>query len=222
MITLHSAELALRIDTEHGAEIRSLVRRSDDIELLLQTPWPRVEARAPASDEEWVRRWPGGWQLLTPNAGNACLVGRRRHGFHGDASLLRWNVVEQRDDLLVAAWRDVSGLAFVRQLVIEGPRVIASTDVVNEVEETQQLLLVEHLVFGVPLAGPGVRIDAPASTLVPLDADVAVPIGPAVTWPPSGWSCPSGGGVHALRRVRRAPAPRRPRRERGRGHRGNG
>jgi Domain of unknown function (DUF4432) len=192
MIALESDTLAVRIDGTQGAEIRSLIRRAGELELLVQTPWPSAEARVPASGDEWTRRWRGGWQLLTPNAGNECVVGGRRHGCHGDASLLPWRLLEEGDHFAELAWRDVSGLAVERRIALEGPRVIVTSRIVNDADEPLQFLLGEHLVFGPPLAGPGVRIDAPATAIVPLDPDTAVPIGPVVRWPmgAADWSRP--------------------------------
>ena len=183
MITLKSAELVLQLDLDHGAEIRSLIRRAGRIELLVQTPWPSVEARVPAGGEEWTRRWPGGWQLLAPNAGNACVVNGREHGCHGDASLSPWRLVEQGDDFVAAEWCDVSGLQISRRIALDGRSAVVSSRVVNEAGEPQHFLLGEHLVFGPPLAGPGVGIEAPATPIVPLDPDAAFPVGPSVPWP---------------------------------------
>jgi hypothetical protein len=193
LLALSSAELTLTLDPGHGAEIRSLIRRTGAIELLVQTPWPHPAARVPAGGDAWTRRWPGGWQLLTPNAGNACVVAGREHGCHGDASLLPWQLLDRGDDFAELAWRDVGGLAVTRHIVIDGRRVVVSARVVNESDEAQPFLLGEHLVFGPPLAGPGVRIDAPATAVVPLDPDAACPIGPPVAWPSvsgADWSHP--------------------------------
>jgi hypothetical protein len=183
LISLHSAALALRLDVAHGAEIRSLSRHADEMELLAQTPWKHAEAHVPAGPEAWTRRWPGGWQVLVPNAGNACVVDGRQHGFHGDASLEPWRVVRQSENLVEVAWSDVSGLAVVRRVELDGRRVAVVTRIVNESEQTHSLLHVEHLVFGPPLAGPGVIIAAPPCALHPLDADDGTPTGAAVQWP---------------------------------------
>ena len=192
-LSLSSAELTLTIDPGHGAEIRSLIRLAGDIELLVQTPWPHPEARVPANGDAWTRRWPGGWQFLTPNAGNACVVGGREHGCHGDASLLPWQLLEHGVAHAVLAWRDISGLAVTRRIAVEGARLVVSNHVANEGSEAQHFLLGEHLVLGPPLAGPGVHIDAPAAAVVPLDPDGAFAVGPPETWPRIGgadWSCP--------------------------------
>jgi hypothetical protein len=183
VISLRSDALALRLDVAHGAEVRSLIRLAGQIELLAQTPWKHAAADVPAGAEAWTRRWPGGWQLLMPNAGNACVVEGRKHGFHGDASLQPWRIVEQSGSFVDVAWSDVSGLAVVRRVALDGRRVTVATRIVNESEQTRSLLHVEHLVFGPPLAGPGVDIAAPPCALHPLDADDGTPTGAAVQWP---------------------------------------
>jgi len=101
MIKLVSAHLEVDIDPGRGADILTLRHRATDIDVLFSSPWrPRadaVRAGAPASTSDpfagWLERYRGGWQTLCPNAGAARLVAGAPVGFHGEASVVEWEVV---------------------------------------------------------------------------------------------------------------------------------
>jgi hypothetical protein len=67
--------------------------------VLGRVPWAVSDEPLPslaARDEpEWLTRYTGGWPLLFPNAGDACTVDGVFHGFHGEASIAPWEVVER-------------------------------------------------------------------------------------------------------------------------------
>jgi hypothetical protein len=197
ILELTSDHLALIVDACWGAEILSLCDRRRDLELLARTPWRTSPATPPASELQWTRRWRGGWQLLLPNGGSECVVAGRRHGFHGDASLSRWEVLDRSGARARLRWRGADGLVAVREIGIRGPSVTVATEIDNSLESAQPIVVVEHLILGPPLAGPGTRIDAPPAILVPLDPVSGARVAPPRRWPlgPDGvnWSAKTGG-----------------------------
>lgn len=212
-VELRSAELSCEVDPVRGGEIRSLRCRKREIELLLpRTPWDRVPAAPPATVDEWTRHWQGGWQLLTPNAGNESEVAGRRHGFHGDASLAAWDVLESHEHSVVLRWRDLGGLMVTRRAALVDRELQVTTRLTNDSESPTSLILAEHLILGPPLAGPGIRIDAPAARIVPLDLDSGEPLGDGSQWPvldDEDWSSPPPLDAFTRFAVLHAPQPRR-------------
>jgi hypothetical protein len=169
--------LRATVAPERG-EIRSLVWLPTGDELLFQSPWePRATRSGLRSDEEWVAAWPGGWTLLFPNAGNRCTYGGRDHGYHGAASLATWSV----DDTTLA-WTDASGLAVRRTIGLDGAGLAVSTEIENRAEVPRPYVMVEHLVLGAALGGPGARI-TPGPAPVLRMADDGTPLAAAEPWP---------------------------------------
>lgn len=78
-----------------GGDIFSLVYKPAGVDLLLKTPWginpPGLGVRTSFDSEAaWMDNYPGGWQLLFPNAGDACLYKGVELNFHGEASVTPW------------------------------------------------------------------------------------------------------------------------------------
>jgi hypothetical protein len=133
---LSTSHLRVLIDPRRGAEIRSIVESRRGCELLFQAPWtPREPLTMPASSQAWVEAWPGGWQLLFPNAGAQSVVDERRHGFHGDASLSEWRIQELDERRVKATWRDSSGLIVIREIALDGQAASGSERTATDVAD---------------------------------------------------------------------------------------
>lgn len=184
MLRLESQGIELVLDPARGGEVRSL-RPSGGPELLFQAPWDQGGDPAPDADERsWTEAWQGGWQLLFPNAGASCEVGARRHGFHGAASLARWEVERAEPDCADLRWTDPGGLVARRSVAVEARTVRARTEVEHRGSEPAAFVLVEHLIFGEPLAGPEARVQLAGGTLVPLaDEGFRLPGAEVSEWP---------------------------------------
>jgi hypothetical protein len=159
MIALANDALLLRIDPDVGGGIASLMPARTEQELLFQAPWP-IDQRAlrGSGNEGWAAGWPGGWNLLFPNAGDACTVDGAAHGYHGATSVEPWKVLEASPQLARLRFK---GAALVVERVVElmGHVVHVRTNVRNETDETRAFVAVEHVVFGSVLAAPGARVD---------------------------------------------------------------
>ena len=116
MIVLRSAEVLIRVDPAHGGEILDLVDLRTGRQLLGRPPFGSTVPVAGDLDEgTWTAAYRGGWQVLLPNAGNACRVDGRRHGFHGRASNDPWSVEERDESSVTLAWSG-QGVAARRRL----------------------------------------------------------------------------------------------------------
>lgn len=100
-ITLANEHLSVEIDTGRGADILTLTHVPSGLDVLFSTPWrARADAVrsglcAPSTTDAvsaWLEGYRGGWQTLCPNAGPPRSVESAPVGFHGEASLVRWDV----------------------------------------------------------------------------------------------------------------------------------
>jgi galactose mutarotase-like enzyme len=184
VLRLANGQLEVVIDPGFGAEVRSL-QPAGGPELLFQAPWKRAEPPAGEADEvAWTGVWRGGWQLLFPNAGEACEAAGRRHGFHGAASLAWWRVERAETDRAELSWTDAGGLAVHRSFALDEARLRVQTAVRNTRPVELPFVLVEHLIFGEPLARAGSSIEMPGATLQPLADDGSLlPGSTGTAWP---------------------------------------
>lgn len=156
MIQLAAASVAIRIDPRHGGEVVDLIDLRSGRQLLGRPPFASDEPVAGELDETtWTRSYRGGWQLLVPNAGNACVVDGVSHGFHGRASTDPWEVAAVGAEAAELTWAG-HDLQVRRSFVVRGDAVTVRSTVVAE--RTAALVWVEHIALGVDLLDPSVEI----------------------------------------------------------------
>lgn len=159
LLTLTGTQLVARID-EIGCRIASLVHRGTGRELLFVAPWSRRPlADGPVTNESWVEHWPGGWDVLVPNAGAPSTVAGVAHGFHGEASVEVWRMETAGPTAAIGRWRDRTGLAVERSIRVDGARLRVESIVTNPTSTPVPFLWVEHLILDAGLLGSGARLD---------------------------------------------------------------
>lgn len=93
-VTIAGEGLSVTVNPRVGGTITSIIHRPSGLSVLGSVPWPVVDepiASLAARDEaEWLTRYGGGWPLIFPNGGDACVVDGVFHGFHGEASIAPW------------------------------------------------------------------------------------------------------------------------------------
>jgi hypothetical protein len=156
MINLSSTAVAIRIDPRHGGEVLDLLDLRSGRQLLGRPPFGSDEPRPGELDETtWTRCYRGGWQVLVPNAGNACVVDETTHGFHGRASTEPWEVSELTAGAATLAWGG-HGLHVERRFELWGDTVSVRSTVLAE--RTASLVWVEHVGLGIELLDPSVEV----------------------------------------------------------------
>jgi hypothetical protein len=153
VIVLRSGAVLTRLDPDHGGEILELVDLATGRQLLGHPPFASFALRGGSLDEDtWTDRYRGGWQTVTPNAGNACSVDGEEHGFHGRASNDPWRVLEVDSAAATLQWVG-HGLEVTRRVSATANAVSAET-LWRGMRDRTLLLAVEHLTVGTELFAP--------------------------------------------------------------------
>jgi hypothetical protein len=138
-----------------GADIYSLIDRRSGIDVLFKSPWgarqPGAWSETSTSIERWISAYAGGWQLLLPNGGDECVEQGVTWGFHGEAAMIPWTVVEQSDDALtLEASLITSPLRVRRELRLSGSVLSVHEVVTNESSQEVEVMWSHHPAFGAP------------------------------------------------------------------------
>jgi hypothetical protein len=164
MIELRSPDLLVELDPDHGAEITELTDLRSGLALLGHPPFePEPPCSGDLDELSWTARYRGGWQILAPNAGNSCDVGGVRHGFHGRASVDRWELISHETDRAVLRWLG-HGLELTRVVSLTGDTVAVELSW-TATTDAAPLIAVEHIVFGRTLLEPACEIAAVADAV---------------------------------------------------------
>ncbi len=186
MLRLVSQHLVIEMNPAHGAEVHSLIDRATGKQLLWCAPWePEPPRSGPLSVEVWTNQYRGGWQECFPNAGNACTVDDRYHGFHGEASNSPWEVLSAQENTARLRWSD-GELVLERHVLLAAHRaaVYYEERVKNVGSVPRSFIWVHHPALGGALIDPACVIDIPAKRAYPLDEEKGPVTPPAEsTWP---------------------------------------
>lgn len=181
---LSSGGLRAEVDPSGGADVLS-VRDKHGREVLFQPHWQAESGERGRDDESWVRGWRGGWTLLFPNAGPACVHGGRRHPYHGDAALAEWQVADSGTDRLTLRYTDSDGATVERGHRITPDRLTIVTTIDNPTDRPFEFIAVEHLILGSAFVWEAAPVDLPPGPRRILDAESA----------PGDWSSLPGPGT---------------------------
>ncbi len=170
-LRLLSDELEVVVLPRKGADIYAIVDRASGIDVLFKSPWgwcdPDTLPPTGDSQQDWLARYPGGWQQLVPNAGPERRVRGVSRGFHGEAATTPWHVQSRTGSSAVLATRlPDEALSLTRTLVLEGPTLTLSDTVRNDSAEPTEVMWVQHPGFGAPFIDGSCRLDFGAGTLI--------------------------------------------------------
>jgi hypothetical protein len=188
-VVIGSDALAVHVDPRVGGTITRVLHKPTGLSVLGCVPWTAVEEPLPeqARDEsEWLTRYTGGWPLLFPNAGDACTVEGRFHGFHGEASISPWDIVESQTSQLVLKRRFTVIPAHMRRSIsVAGGTLMIHEDLSYFGESDIDLMWGHHPTFGSDLLDGPFEITSGAQAISiepayapPQGADLMRPNGP--------------------------------------------
>ena len=176
LLELTGGSLTVGVLPDKGADIYSFVDRATGIDVLFKSPWGRRDPVSlppnPDSQANWMARYPGGWQQLLPNAGPARHQDGIELGFHGEASVVPWELLAaDRQSARLAVELLSVPLRIERELRLDGPRLSVRDLVRNLSPDPVPVSWVQHPAFGAPFIDGHSRIDSSAGLFLS-DADV--------------------------------------------------
>lgn len=194
-VTLRSPELALVLDPSFGADILSIKTVKSDQELLLKTPWAdRAEEvisgqQTPFSLDpvaHWMEHYRGGWQLICPNAGPPRDIHGAAVGFHGEASISVWKIIEIKPESIRIQLDLVSVPIQIERMISLVGNEISIIDVITNLSALDlEFDYSSHPAFGGSLLDGEVLIETSAKKFI-LDEESESPHGPSGSshqWP---------------------------------------
>jgi hypothetical protein len=154
-VTIHNEFVEVVVLVNKGADIYALIDRGTGVDVLFKSPWgarqPSAWSETSTSLERWISSYTGGWQLLLPNGGHECVEQNVTWGFHGEAAMVPWTIVDQSSDTLTVETSLItSPLRIRRELSVSG-RVLHIREVVtNESPQGVEVMWSHHPAFGAP------------------------------------------------------------------------
>jgi hypothetical protein len=152
---LESQSITVLVDPSNGGTIRHIGRDSNpNSNVLAWYEWDEpqplpLDYPEGESHKHWISRYRGGWQFLTPNAGNECVLNGQHHSFHGESSILPWEVTTRSDNFLMMELKIFGSLHLKRALTIDPSLSIlrCETEIANIGLTPQEIVMVEHVAF---------------------------------------------------------------------------
>lgn len=174
-LILENERLRIGVLPEKGADIFELIYksadRSDDIQLLMQTPWGlKPPGTQPPLD--FLENYEGGWQELFPNANDGCQHRGLDIPFHGEVALLPWHfdVLQENEHetalhLSVVCKRTSFRLERTMRLRHDESRLLIHEKVTNVGNESSEFVWGHHIVLGGNFLEEGCLLDIPAQQI---------------------------------------------------------
>lgn len=191
-VVIENDALRVTINPAVGGTITAVEHRASGLSVLGTVPWDPVttpDGSFAAPDERhWLTRYTGGWPLLFPNGGDACVVDGAVHGFHGEASISPWTVVTRAAASLKLRRRFFTVPATMeREMALDGDVLTVAERVIAHGERPLQVLWGQHVTFGSDLLAGDVVIETGAAA-ASVDEGYDPPANPLVpratgTWP---------------------------------------
>jgi hypothetical protein len=169
-VTLSSQTIEIDIVPGKGGDIIALRRRHDGLGLLWSSPWglrPRGALSAASTSEgRLMEAYPGGWQTVFPNGGDATDVYNTSWGMHGEVWLtpFRWHIEE--NSIVMNAELVHSPFRIVKRITVDGLRVSINETITNRGGQQIETMWSHHPAFGAPLLSPDSIIETTAHTVL--------------------------------------------------------
>ena len=173
-VQLESDQVMATVLIDKGADIFELVYRPRQMDVLWKTPWGINERGrgAPSmfsSEAAWLESYPGGWQDIFPNGGDACLYKGVELNFHGEASTTGWNLLSSTAhnafaeiELGARLYRSPFRIHRIMRVEIGRPVLTLVERITNEGGEAMDYMWGFHPAYGAPFLSGNCRIDTGA------------------------------------------------------------
>jgi len=172
---LENEHLRITLLPGKGGDILEFRDKKADVDVLWHAEhnWlsPGETSVPESGDGNWMRYYPGGWQLNLPLAGWGGTVSGTSYAAHGESALLAWDVevlTDTAEEVSIGLSVELSEypLSVERQLTLSSGRAALqiSESITNEGAVPVEYIWQHHVTLGAPLLGPDARLDIPAET----------------------------------------------------------
>lgn len=187
LLTLEDEVWTVRILPAKGSDIFAIIDRITDIDILFKTPWgytdPELTALTGDSQADWLARYPGGWNLLVPNAGPERRQGAHTFGYHGESAITAWEILERsQSEVTLGVDLRSAPLRLTRRVELKQGSIYLHDTVRNRNEIGPDdlanvslgipVMMVQHPAFGEPFVDQHSVIHSGARTVI---ADAHMP-----------------------------------------------
>jgi hypothetical protein len=173
-ISLTSEALTATVTPERGADIVQIIDRATGTPLLAESPSELLQAAEESTTDSmttWLRGYPGGWQLLVPNAGPEREHEGMRQGYHGEASVVAWDISAQDENSCELETNLVTApLRLRRRVSLAGDALTVTDEIQNLSPDAVETRIVQHPAFGTPFLDDRSYVITSAERIV-TDAD---------------------------------------------------
>lgn len=164
------------VEPARGADILQVTDRETGTPLLAESPTARNDRRAipgASSQAQWLAGYPGGWQVLVPNAGPERTHDGAELGFHGEASLAEWTtLMSSASACELETWLSTAPLHLHRRVAAHEDGMVVVDTIRNLSPDPVRARVVQHPAFGSPFLDDESFVTVAAATLV---ADAEAP-----------------------------------------------
>lgn len=175
-ITLSSDLFAVTITPDRGADITQIEDLKTGLPLLSVAPTAQVTNPRLNTDNtmvQWTNGYPGGWQIMVPNAGPERMHDGVKQGYHGEASLAQWQVTEQSSSKAYLTTTLLTApLRIDRTVEVTDRELIVTDTITNLAPAPISSRVGQHPAFGTPFLDADSYFVTPANTLI---ADAQAP-----------------------------------------------
>ena len=170
LAVLENDILRVEVSGMVGGSITSILHKSLGAQILGCVPWDPVAMPEPgfaARDEQiWLTRYTGGWPLMFPNAGDACVSDGLFHGFHGEASVSPWQVCVTPDRIRLTRRFFGVPVRMTRELTLAGDVLCLHETALSDGPSPVRVIWGQHVTFGSDLVAAPVIIETGAQRIV--------------------------------------------------------
>jgi hypothetical protein len=186
-LELTNAGLAVALLPENGCDIVEVVDRASGVDVMLRAPWGYGRRpTATASAERFIESYPGGWQVLLPNGGDAVAQQGTEWGFHGEAAVVPWTIEAQdASSARLTTSLMTAPLEIEREIRLHDRALEVSERVRHVGRDPIDVMWGHHPAFGAPLIEPGSVISTGARTFTADDRAPGAGLDPgrSSAWP---------------------------------------
>ena len=185
-VVLENELVRILILVDKGADIYSFVHKPTDTEFLWRSPWGVRDTSKfiPSTGDPvsvWLDLYEGGWQTVVPHGGYPDTVSGADMGLHGDVNTIPWDCRIEEDSPKRVSVTFVgesirTPFKVKKTLTLEADSAILQLDetVINQSDEPQDCVWLEHIAIGPPFLSEKCRLYVPEGTRIlsdPSDTD---------------------------------------------------